>query len=435
MKTICFIENRGKTVLWQQVANHLCSMGYRVCWIVQNHLYSTKSKNQEVAVIPYPKKSHLSKPSESLKWRLRSDRGNRFFGNGDLHYNYYAAKIKTALEDFKPDMVIGESTLFHELLAIHACREKKIPYFHPCATRYPSDRFNLFLGDTQEVAFSSADVWSAPKIEEYIKAFLGGATIPTYMKPVRLSRRAIIFLASLKSIWAYLRGERYNTPSAYVKISLSWRLRQNKERWGRMAKQICPGSRSILYPLQMQPEANLDVWGEPWSNQLENLHALLKATPEDVIIAVKANPKAKYELSQELLTFAEYHSRIFLLPLKTGMDEARMSTCGTITATGTVGLEALLGLGRCLSLGHPVVAKYAPEFNTESFTAGARTLLENPSLGVGDHSTASVLLSRIVFDSHRGLINEPVWDNRCISRENVAAIARTLDRAFAVLAT
>ncbi len=47
----------------------------------------------------------------------------------------------------------------------------------------------------------------------------------------------------------------------------------------------------------MQSETDIDVWGRPYSNQVEPVRHLLAALPEDRIIIVNANQKSSYEAS------------------------------------------------------------------------------------------------------------------------------------------
>ena len=52
--------------------------------------------------------------------------------------------ISNAIEKIKPDLVFGESTLFHELLVINACKSRGILYLHPSSCRYPTNRFSFY---------------------------------------------------------------------------------------------------------------------------------------------------------------------------------------------------------------------------------------------------------------------------------------------------
>ncbi len=94
--------------------------------------------------------------------------------------------------------------------------------------------------------------------------------------------------------------------------------------------------------MQMQPEANLDVWGRPYRNQLEMLHHLYDSLPSGAVIFVKPNPKSKYELTEELLAFIASHERIVPLRHSVRMDEVLPKINMVVTVTGTIAIECIL---------------------------------------------------------------------------------------------
>ena len=85
---------------------------------------------------------------------------------------------------------------------------------------------------------------------------------------------------------AYYGGERYDTPSPIVKYFLEKRKKRNILRWNELAnnqfKKIELSVFKILYPLQMQPEANLDVWGRKFNNQLQVIKNIIQETDERI---------------------------------------------------------------------------------------------------------------------------------------------------------
>ncbi|WP_226698680.1 hypothetical protein [Qipengyuania gaetbuli] len=429
MSKICFIENRGKTQFWAGIANVLRKRGHNIGWIVQNHAFTPRgavAAGDVVIVIPYPKAEQLTEPAEELDILLSADRGRRHFGNGNSHYSYYAMQIERSLDAFGPDVVIGEATLFHEQIAVRVCRQRGIRFLHPSMTRYPPDRFMILEGDTQNPLGGSGDRWPHDRTLEFIRSVSTGKTIPSYMRKLDRMRKLRATKDAAFGWAARLAGERYNTPSFSRKMILSHLLRKRIAQWTAMARPIASNELALLYPLQMQPEANLDVWGHPFSEQVVTLREMLRATPRHVSVAVKANPKAKYELTDELIELASCESRLVLLPLNFSMADAQAQTLGTLTVTGTVAFEAVLGKGRCIALRHPVLKSEFPNFHADSIADGVARLIEQPEAGIGNEASATKLMDYFVRVSYPGIVNEPLFDRRAVDPQNLELVASAI---------
>lgn len=435
MAKLLFLENRGKTTFWEQVACALEQQGHTVAWMVQSPVYlpSLFRDSARLHLLPFPSAAELraaAGSSVSDYPELVTDRGRHYFGAGTAHYGHYRKCIRDVLRKEAPDVVIGEPTLFHELISIALCREAGIPYLHPCGTRYPSGRFMILAYDTQCTVGGSGERLPEAEARELALQIAEGRVIPSYMQKgerrQRLRRQALLLLARARVWWGRLRGECYNTPALLTKLRLAWRLRQNLKRWVALAKVPMVPTRTLLYPLQMQPEANIDVWGRPYSDQAAFVRELLACAPADVQVAIKANPKSKYEVSEELLALAISEPRVCLLPLDMGMAAAQSAAVGTVTVTGTVGYEAVFGKGRALSLRHPLIKQEFPALHADSIAEAVRLLLEDPAAGRGGSVAGERLLQHFCEASYAGLVSEPLYDERCMDPDNVSRVAQAL---------
>lgn len=421
---VAFVENRGKTAFWAEVAQQLTVAGHEVSWVIQNPAYAPSTSGSKRFYLGFPKACDMVEAP--VPKAVSTDRGRQYFGTGGQHYEFYGRRISAALDELRPDVVIGEPTLMHELLAIEECRRRAIPYLHPTMTRYPGGRFNVLEGDTQIPVSGSNETWAPERLSKLAEAISEGRSLPSYMtKPSpmvarrRQLRRAV---GHAQTTLGWLRGERFNTPSPARKLTLQRLLKQNLESWAELSRMPDVTGPVILYPLQMQPEANIDVWGRPHSNQVLLAQRLLAALPEDGALAVKANPKSKYEVSVEMLALARSERRVILLPLDCPMNDAQDACVGAMTVSGTVGLEAVFGRGRCLSLRHPVLELHLPEFHAETPEQGVARLLTNPDQGRGSAARGADLLAQLVADSFEGTINEPAYDSNCLSPENIGKV-------------
>jgi hypothetical protein len=434
---VLFIENRGKTRFWAEVARAFAARGNEIAWMVQNPAFQPSTPSGAVNLLPFPASGQPEDRLLGDNWvsehypDLIGDRGRRYFHGNCDHYEHYDAVIGEMLDHLQPDAVIGEPTLFHELLTIGQCRKRRIPYLHPTASRYPGGRFTVFSGDTQNSLGRSGDRIAPAEARDLAERIASSRVLPAYMTRKRGMAQARTKLAILKAhatAWtSHLRGERYNTPSLRRKRELDRRLQANLARWKSLQKLPAAPGRTLLYPLQMQPEANLDVWGRDHLDQVATIQTMLAASRDDVTIAVKANPKSKYEVSDGLLKLAELEPRVCLLPLDLPMPSAQAVSIGALTVTGTVGFEAVFGKGRTLSLCHPVLEAEFPSFHARSVTDAVDRLLYDPKAGQGGLESGTRLLQTFMDQSFPGLINEPLYDARCIEPANVKRVADVLE--------
>lgn len=436
---ILFIENREKTRFWEAIARELLGRGARIGWLVQNPQFTPRSAGT-VFQLGFPRSCDLAEADEGmLLGILRTDRGRQHFGAGSAHYGYYRGRILSIMRSFAPVVVIGESTLLHELLALEAAERVGAAFWHPAAGRYPFERFFLYRGATQLPFGGSGDPGDPKEAIVRARQISEGREILPYMaraRPLRRAQQTAKWAITRSRVMASrLAGERYNTPSLVRKIGLWLRTRRNAARWDRIARIPDVRSRTILYPLQLQPESSIDVWGRPFHDQPKLIGDLLAAAPSDVHIAVKANPKLKYETSDELLALAEGDPRILLLPRSTTMAEAQAKTVGAVTVCGTVGLEAVFGKGRCLSLRHPVISEHFPEFAAADPPSAVFKLLGNPQSGCGDPDKGAQLLQILSRDSYPGIVSDPLSMRSCVEPANVQLVTNGIEHALELLAS
>ncbi|EBA13977.1 hypothetical protein [Roseobacter sp. CCS2] len=429
MARLTFVENRGKTAFWATVARALEKAGHQTGWIVQNPAYAPSGVAGDVYNLGFPQSADLV--NTPVPEAVTTDRGRQYFGSGSLHYTYYENRIASALDQLRPDVVFGEPTLMHELLIIAECRKRGIPYLHPTMTRYPNGRFNILKEDTQIPVGGSEEAWPQEKLIEIAEAINTGRNLPSYMKlPSAISARTRQLRRTAGqglTTLGWLRGERYNTPSPARKLALGRQLKRNLAAWDKLARMPdASHDPIILYPLQMQPEANIDVWGRPFSDQVALIGRLLAALPKTGAVAIKANPKAKYEVSSALIALAAETNRVILLPRDCTMAAAQTACIGAVTVSGTVGLEAVFGRGRCMSLRHPVLARHLPAFHADTPEEAVDRLLSDVNAGCGSVARGTGLLAHLVADSFEGTINEPLYDPHCASEDNIAKVTNAI---------
>ncbi|MCR9242066.1 MAG: hypothetical protein NXH87_11870 [Rhodobiaceae bacterium] len=437
---ILFLENRAKTALWERVALDLGALGHEISWLIQNPEFGPRqvSDPSKIHVLPFPQKAHRKDPEGAPdEWAgnefpvLVTDRGRTHFDAGTSHYEHYASLIARVMDRETPDLVVGECTLFHELLTLDLCRHRGILYVHPCANRYPAGRFSIFSYDTQNPVLGAGDEWDEGRACEYVDRIVSGRETPSYMRKSHAldawKLKARLVSSRVRALQGRLRGEHFNTPSLGRKLVLERQLREKLRRWDQLQKRPMNPAKTVLYPLQMQPEANIDVWGRPYSDQVAVVEEMLVSSPDDVQIAIKSNPKSKYEVSGRLMELAYKESRLCLLPRTCTMTEAQSMTCGSLTVCGTVAFEAVFGKGRCISLKHPLIEREFPHIHADCVADAVDRLLNSESDGLGDTKTGTKLIQLLVAQSFPGVVSDQVYQPDCLARENTQMIASALN--------
>ncbi|HTN45680.1 MAG TPA: hypothetical protein VL098_04980 [Flavipsychrobacter sp.] len=361
---ILFVENRYKTGFWEMVAQELIKDGHEIHWIVQNRLFQPKTGHS--VVIPYFRNQRINRSNitSDLIQIIASNRGLNYFGiPSDNFIFYYREQVVKAIDDIAPDIVFGESTMFHELLIISACKERNIVYLHPSTCRYPTGRFSFYLYDSLEPFAGSQEKLSEKDALAIIDQIVNRKVVPDYMKVIKPVMGVKDRLANKwKLSLSYVLGERYNTPSPIIKKKIEQQKEHLIKAWDTLAKDTLETDTryKILYPLQMQPEANIDVWGYPHNNQLEIIKRIAAQLKEDQVLYIKPNPKSKYELTEKLVSFIRDHQdKVVALAHHVPMTAVFPRIDFVVTVTGTIAYECVWAGKPFIALGKSLVSEYA----------------------------------------------------------------------------
>lgn len=424
---ILFVENRYKTGFWELIAQKLVKDGHEVCWIVQNHLF--KPTVGEVWTIPYFKGSYSKNKTydtETIKI-ISSNRGLNYFGiKSDDFIFYYRDEISKIIEVTRPDIAFGESTLFHELLIINECRNRNILYLHPTSCRYPTGRFSFYLYDTLQPYGGSEEELLKEEALYIINQIVTRSVVPDYMKVLK---PAVGFGDKITDKWrltkGYIMGERFNTPSPFIKRKVEQKKEQLIELWDNMAlESISIDDRfKLLYPMQMQPEANIDVWGYPYNNQLETIKRVTAQLTDNDVLYLKANPKSKYEITEELLLFAKNNSeKIILLKHSVPMQDVFAQVDFVITITGTISFECIWADKPFITLGGGLQKEYS---YTDELQIPANKPSDYPGFSENDKIS---LIRKLMATSFKGNIGDTFTSKHFMNdKDNMEAVFASFD--------
>ncbi|MDE2453301.1 MAG: hypothetical protein KGL43_06880 [Burkholderiales bacterium] len=435
---LMFVENRYATWMFEAVAHHLAAAGHEIHWLVQNPVFAPRWGR--IHLLPFPPRGMGSTEAsaDDYGWLRRTDRGVLHFGGNDRHYPHYDRHIASILQAVGPDVVFGEATEFHELLTIGRSRQLGITYLSPNATRYPPDRLTFNLYDTLDSIGGEGTLLNDDEVRALLDAIRGRKVIPGYMQAGRnakgsgLTRR---LSDKFRVTRGWLAGERFVTPSPMRKLELQAEQKRQQATWdGRSARQApavgdaLKGAKPwVLYPMQLQPEGNIDVWGRPWNDQAEIIRRSARALAgTDATLIVKPNPKSKYEMSARLNEVMDAEPNVLGLGHATPMAEVFPAATLVLTVTGTVLIESVLAGKPVASLGNHSLSRYpgvtaldSPETLPEVLRAahGGKALRAT-------EMQACTLLRQLHATSYPAILWDPLMQPQLASQDNVGAMAR-----------
>lgn len=360
--------------------------------------------------------------SNQYKWLEAMDRYCYIYGNTPTHYNFYGEQISEILEAVQPRVVFGEATLFHELITLRLCKEKGIKYLHPSTSRYPTGRFSFYEYDSLIPFGGSNEKWDLFKLGCEIRQVSERKVSPDYMnKPVKL-KGVFHKLRKLKNTWynilsLYLYREKYNTPTVIQKISKEVERRKCYKKYESLAKKELPSIEpsAIMYPLQLQPESNIDVWGAGYNKQYEALKNLVK---NGLKVYVKPNPKSKYEINSSLLEVISSSGSVIPLSHDVSMNDVYSKFRYFYSPTGTINIEAIFSGKVCFSPVFPISKKFS---DSGVFPEVASLT----SFHVEDERRFN-LMRYLVESSFEGVIGDVIHTPEVLSDDNI----KKLKRAF-----
>lgn len=409
---ILFVENRYKTGLWELIGQMYQEAGHEIHWIVQNHQFMPSFGHKHV--LPFPKGKVVDKEnlkSKALQKIIESNRGLNYFEvpSDDFIY-HYDAKIEAIIKGVQPDLVIGEATAFHELLVSKSCKQHGILFLNPSSCRYPSRRFSFYEYDSLIPFKGSGEEFSEQKAVEFIDQITKRSVKPDYMNKIKSKvSRLDQINDKLKLIRGYYQGEKFNTPSLFVKRKLGKINAERIEKWEELAvdHSTIPGTFRILYPLQMQPEANIDVWGHPHRNQTTIIQEIAANLKGHEVLVLKPNPKSKYEIDDEILKLLnDPNSQVYAMHHKSKMEDIWNNTDLVVTVTGTVSMECVFANKPVAMLGDGMQTaekncSLLKDLSTLRSTIDAVALKNFPQLTREEKIT---YLNKLVATSYQGVI-------------------------------
>lgn len=431
MKTkVIFIEVRSKIELYELIAKNLKTLlpNIEIYWLVFNWGFRPKLFSENIIRLYPGDKSDAEEIMDEIDRKVIScDRFNIHKLKKHNVYKNVRKQIDQCLEKIGPSLVIGELGNFYTHYAALLAKKKGMPFVDIETARYPTGHFSLNQYDQwKPLRLKSVD---DDAVNNYLIEFRTLKPTPDYMKKkadtkiidnIREKKHKISLFKN------YLFGEKYCTQNPIKNLILKRRVAEKIKEWELNSKtldQSLEGKKILLYPMQMQPELNIEVWGYPYNNQMEIIRKLVKSLPKDWILVIKPNPNAYFEMLS--LDFEEVSSneKIILLPFAVAMNHIEPKADLVATVTGTIQIERLINKRPVYILGETPFKKYSSiKSSLENLTIND---FESAGYSVED-SVAEGVVRYLLEHSAPGLISEPINDISCLSEANGMIIAKQL---------
>jgi hypothetical protein len=268
--------------------------------------------------------------------------------------NLAAEELEQAIAGRGPILALTEFTVVSELLTAGLVTHQGGLATWPRGIRLPSDRFGL-IGAPKGITLFERPVEDPAAIEageRYIASWRAEQGRPMgYARNLKVESGEEIWRLATDRIreFALDRGANLQLPKPTDYARLPWlnpvkarlNLREYRtRRWDPLPE------RFVFLPLQVQPESSIDVMGQGWRDQAYTARVLADAlAPLGIGVAVKEHAHFMWRRDPDYWPQFDLHPNIATVDPFADSRELMRQAVFTVTATGTVGLEAgLLGL-------------------------------------------------------------------------------------------
>ena len=436
-KSICFVANYEKTLLFEKVANKL--VDFNIFWVTVNKaLYKHLLKN-------YPEKTVLLIDKDSIleindstfstsKYKLNEiwigDRvlkhekwGQKYLSNlSGVYYNFISKN--------NIDFIFGEQTWAHELLInriSYLNEELNCKCLSMDAIRMPGGRFSFFqdeYGLEFLTPFPSENEWEDKPLLEPKK--------PDYLalndKLQDERSRLPFFIDKLKYFFTERIHESHDPtkPDSYWRAFtgfLKYYINKNQYAWfvKELQKKDLENKKFVLFTLHKQPESSIDNSGRYYENQHEIIKNIWRIIPEDTLLIVKEHSNAIGDRNLAYYNEISKYKNVEFINYKEDSYSLIKMAQAVFTISGTVAYEAPL-------MNTPSFTFIPIFFNNLSLSRHINfDILRDPKTCL-DSLINSVKYNKendqkytnwIYANSFEGIISDYISNPKCMEDENV----------------
>jgi hypothetical protein len=347
------------------------------------------------------------------------------------------AKLKMFYLVNNINVVFGETTHAAEALAAEIGAFLNVRHYHIAQITIPGNRFGFFQGFSMDKLsnvsisinnqYTNWTIYARKLIDKKFKPYTF-----TFLSTVPKFKLEFItkFFIHLKNLNIIKNGDQ--TAITLVPIIL-YRLKRIinyflEKRFIKFHKLVHSNS-YLLYLIQRQPEATIDLYGGYYSNQVELIKNISRICPATHGIFIKLHPNGMGEYSFAKLYRLSKLPRVKIIDYKEdSLTLVKNCTC-VITVTGTVGIEASLIGKPVLLLSDYYYERINGIFRINGFYELRNKIIEITSgkLKIELQET-DVELNKLYENSFPGIIGDPVTTPGVIDKENILMVIDGIKR-------
>lgn len=329
--------------------------------------------------------------------------------------------------------IFGESTWAVELLLCYASRSRSVPYLSPASVRIPSTHFAFFDAPLQRFPIGVAeptdlDYSIAQRCFDGFSESTGTALwahnrfdTSTYIRrPGLLAEKIVLAMSDARG------NPTQMSLREYLRAKDPIRLR----RWARESRSLMEGALKspsemdgpyVLMPLQVQPEASVDVLAAWARDQARNVERVAKAVPAGVRVAVKEHTHVFGSRSPADYRLMDSHSNVCLVDAFVDSQEWMAEALAVVAPSGTMCYENALRGGRSFVMS-PMYFSELPSVHelSASDVSALGAVLERAEC---DEAASVAFLARLISVAHWGLISDPRSNPAVLDDANVEMLA------------
>ncbi|MEP6757363.1 MAG: hypothetical protein ABJA67_17805 [Chthonomonadales bacterium] len=370
------------------------------------------------------------------------------WGVSQKYILYIFRKILDFVEKNDIQLVSGEPSTMHDLVALLICHATGRHYSAPFDIRFPIQRFVMWEGEGDVVpiitgAKTPEDV--EPEFIEMAKEIRERVLNKEKMKYV--ANRTSAPSIGLPYIKRVVRGVISRATTAkrdaniytlplmfthhkYHMIPINYRL--NKLQWNSLFDQPVEGERFVLYTLNYTPEHSVDVLAPYFTDAYEVIKNIARGLPLDVKLYVKEHPNALGIRGPKYLKALKGIPGVKLIDPYINSHDLLNKAEITVSLSGTISLEAALYGKKTVILSDIFIHRFSTcLFTEEPWTIGAMIDMEWPEVDVDNDIRQ---MAWFLSNTFEGTVVDRITSPEGVAPENLKKVAFgffTLLRAIA----
>lgn len=460
---ICFVSIFDLTRVYHEIAWRLQAAGHNIFWQTTNPTWTSWLINkgyprERILELAYkreemPNDSELRQLNSQIAYSeamagltvsqsLLSDQFvmARSRDIGSQFAAVYYRDIRKFLSDNSIEVVIAEPTNLNELITFMLCKERDIKFYYPQTLRYPGMRFflgeGMFDGKLAELPITENP--ESPCGRTVLDDFRGSRITPKYFE-LHNTRPLVNRSAVSQSLTSRLRKtisrERTHLTHHRLVNRLKLILRRSAnsvilESFTRYTTLSQIDGRIAFFPLHVQPESSIDVYGSYVSDQLKLIKDIRRSLPFDMTLVVKEHPNFLGTKTLSFFNAVRKLPGVVLVHPKLSCYEIYDRASIVFSVSGTAAYEAAL-------LGIPSITFCRMFFSGLSQTRYCSSVTDlRETIGsllkssTQDIEADSQFMQKLLDNSRPGYWSDPVTDIRVMDRQNIEHLARPFLELF-----